>query len=41
MQLAGDVHSPTLQRHFLWMASVLTAQAERSPGADTQTKNFN
>jgi hypothetical protein len=34
MQLAADVHSPTLQRHFLRMAKVWTAGAERGPGAD-------
>lgn len=33
MQLVGDLHSPTLQRHFLEMAHVWTAQAEHGPGA--------
>jgi hypothetical protein len=32
MQLVGDVRSPTLQRHFLKMASVWTAEAEHGPG---------
>ena len=39
MQLVGDVHSPALQRHFLWMARVWTTEVERGPGAETQTKN--
>jgi hypothetical protein len=34
MQLVGDVASPTLQRHFLRMAGVWTANAEHGPGAD-------
>jgi len=34
MQLVGDLHSPTLQRHFLEMANVWTAQAEHGPGAE-------
>lgn len=33
MQLVGDVDSPILQRHFLKMANVWTAHAERGPGA--------
>jgi hypothetical protein len=28
-QLAGDVHSPALQSHFLRMAKIWTAQAVR------------
>ena len=40
MQLVGDVRSPTLQRHFLGMARFWTARAERGPGADTLTKEF-
>jgi hypothetical protein len=31
MELAGDVHSPTLQSHFLRMARVWSAQADRGP----------
>jgi hypothetical protein len=38
MQLVGDVHSPTLQRHFLEMASAWTAQAEGGPGADEASR---
>ena len=34
MQLVGDLHSPTLQRHFLKMANVWTAQAEHGPSAE-------
>ncbi len=34
MQLVSDVDSPTLQRHFLEMASVWTAEAEHDLGAD-------
>ena len=41
MQLAGDVHSPDLQRHFLWMARVWTTGAERGPGADNPVQEFN
>ena len=41
MQLAGDVHGPTLQRHFLWMASVWTTGAERDTGADNSVEDFN
>jgi hypothetical protein len=36
MQLAGDVRSSALQRHFLRMAKVWTAQAEQGPDADPQ-----
>jgi hypothetical protein len=39
MQLAGDVHSPTLQSHFLRMARVWPTLADRGPSADAQTKN--
>jgi hypothetical protein len=39
VQLLGDVHSPALQRHFLWMTRVWTEEAERGPGAETPTKN--
>ena len=38
MQLVGDVASPTLQRHFLKMASVWTAKAEHGPGADDASR---
>jgi hypothetical protein len=38
MQLVGDVHSPTLQRHFLEMASVWTTQAEHGPGVDKASR---
>ena len=31
MQLVGEVHSPTLQRHFLGMAQAWTAEAENGP----------
>ena len=34
MQLVGAVQSPTLQRHFLKMANVWTAQAEHGPGVE-------
>ena len=34
MQLVSDVRSPTLQQHFIKMASVWTAEAEHGPGAD-------
>lgn len=34
MQLVGDVVNPTLQRHFLKMAKVWAAQAERGPGTE-------
>jgi hypothetical protein len=37
-QLAGDVRSPTLQRHFLRMASVWSTHAEQGPVGD---KSFN
>jgi len=33
MQLAGDAPSPALQSHFLRMAHVWTAIAERGPSA--------
>ena len=41
MQLVGDLHNPALQRHFLRMAKIWTAQAELGPGpgADPQPKN--
>jgi hypothetical protein len=39
MQLAGDVHAPTLQRQFLRMAEAWTTRAERGPGADSQNEN--
>ncbi len=39
-QLVGDIHIPSLQRHFLRMAKVWTSQAKRGPGADAQTKNY-
>ena len=38
-QLAAAAPSPALQSHFLRMASVWTALAERGSSADTQTKN--
>jgi hypothetical protein len=38
MQLAGDVRSPTLQRHFLRMSRVWSAHAEPGPVKD---KSFN
>jgi hypothetical protein len=41
MQLAGDVHSPTLQQHFLRMARVWTTRAERGPGVDNSLQVFN
>ncbi len=34
MQLIGNVRNPALQRHFLRMANVWTAQAERGPVVD-------
>jgi hypothetical protein len=34
MQLAGEVRSPPLQRHFLEMAKVWTREAEDGPGTD-------
>ena len=34
MELAGDVSSPALQRHFVQMARVWTTQAERGPDSD-------
>ena len=39
MQLVGDVRSPTWQRHFLEMARIWTARAERGPSVDTPTRN--
>jgi hypothetical protein len=36
MQLVGDIRNPDLQQHFLRMANVWTAKAERGPVADTQ-----
>jgi hypothetical protein len=41
MQLAGNVHSPTLQRHFLRMARVWTTGAERGLDADNSVQEFN
>jgi hypothetical protein len=41
MQLAGDIHSPTLQRHFIRMARVWTTGAERGTGADNSHQEFN
>ena len=35
MQLAGDVHSPALQSHFLRMARVWSSLADQGPSADT------
>jgi hypothetical protein len=40
MQLVGDVRNPALQRHFLRMANVWTAKAERGLAADTQESCF-
>jgi hypothetical protein len=37
-QLADDVHSPTLQQHFLRMAKVWSTHAEQGPVKD---KSFN
>jgi hypothetical protein len=39
MQLAGDVHSTTLQSHFLRMAREWRTLADRGPSADAQTEN--
>jgi hypothetical protein len=36
MQLMGNVRNPALRRHFLRMANVWTAQAERGPVVDAQ-----
>ncbi len=36
MQLAGDVESPELQRHFLAMARAWTAEAESGPGVEVE-----
>jgi hypothetical protein len=40
MQLVGEVGNPLLQRHFLRMANVWTAKAERAQAADTQESCF-
>jgi hypothetical protein len=40
MQLVGDVGNPASQRHFLRMANVWTAKAERGQTADTQESCF-
>jgi hypothetical protein len=40
MHLVGDAGNPALQRHFLRMASVWTAKAERGLAADTQESCF-
>ena len=39
MQLAGDVHSPALQSHFVRMARKWSSLAVQGPNTDTQTKN--
>ena len=39
MQLAGDVHSPALQSHFLRMAREWSILADQRPNTDTQIKN--
>ena len=39
MQLAGDVHSPALQSHFVRMARVWSDLAVRGPNADTRTES--
>jgi hypothetical protein len=39
MQLAGDVHSTTLQSHFLRMAREWRILADQSPRAPIQTNN--
>jgi hypothetical protein len=39
MQLVGNVHSPAWQRHFLEMARVWTARAERGLSVDAPTEN--
>jgi hypothetical protein len=39
MQLAGDVHSPIMQSHFLRMASEWRTLADEGPG-DTRTRNL-
>jgi hypothetical protein len=41
MQLVGDVHRPTLQRHFLRMARAWTTGAELRPDADNSPQEFN
>jgi hypothetical protein len=38
MQLAGDVHSPIMQSHFLRMASEWRTLADWGLSQDTQTK---
>ena len=38
MQLAGDVHSPALQSHFVRMAREWSSLAVQGPNTDTQTK---
>jgi len=40
MQLVGDIRSAGLQRHFLRMANVWIAKAERGPVADTEETCF-
>ena len=40
MQLADCVEGPTLQQHFLRMATVWAARADRDLGADTHTENL-
>lgn len=37
-QLAGEVHSPALQSHFLRMAEVWPILADREPSVDTATQ---
>jgi hypothetical protein len=39
MQLAGDLHSATLQSHFLRMAREWRLLADQGPSAPIQTKN--
>jgi hypothetical protein len=39
-QLVYDVRNPPLQQHFLRMANVWTAKAERGPVADTEEVCF-
>jgi hypothetical protein len=38
MQLAGDVHSPALQSHFVRVARELSSLAVQGPDADTETE---
>ena len=40
MQLVGDVRRPALQRHFLRMANVWTAQAEQGLDAEDPGTNL-